>query len=208
MPKSLFKSPSDSSDVSPRNVKSKKKDDKTESKSPATSSAADSAGRGELLLQAIGDWKYLEMKFQNNKEYQYPIDVLSGKILVDRWNNIPVPVVQATESFYQAFKNTTNIFKELIRENKRKSEFIVKKFKKLESGVSEGAAGLKRMLEINRKTVNEHLEKMQKKNDQTIDEQESILQRLRQEIQNDREFLYSRIMEIDDSKRTLIKMIN
>ena len=126
--------------------------------------------KGELILQGIADWRYLEIKIQNGKEFKYPAEILKTQVNISTWNNIPVPVVKATESFMQAFKNTTNIFKEVIRENKKKSELIVKKFKRVENGVTEGAVGLKRMLEINRKTVNEHLDKMQKKSDLSISE--------------------------------------
>ena len=61
-----------------------------------------------------------------------PVDFLKAELGIERWNNIPLPLVNATEQFERSFGNISRIIKSLIDENKRKSEFIVNKFRKVE----------------------------------------------------------------------------
>ena len=55
---------------------------------------------------------------------------------VNAWNNIPLPLVNATETFEKCFGNLSRLIKDIIAENKRKSEFIVSKFKKMDTRMS------------------------------------------------------------------------
>ena len=68
----------------------------------------------------------------DNPEYWLPSDFLKAELGIERWNNIPLPLVNATEQFERSFGNVGRIIKSLIEENKRKSEFIVNKFRKVE----------------------------------------------------------------------------
>ena len=47
---------------------------------------------------------------------------------MDKWNNIPIPLKQSTEVFQKAFMNVSNVIRELIKENQKKTECVVRKF--------------------------------------------------------------------------------
>ena len=78
-------------------------------------------GEQEMILKSIEDWNILESKLRNEPDYELPVNFLADELGIDKWNNIPVPLVNATESFERSFGNVSRVLQDLIIENKRKS---------------------------------------------------------------------------------------
>ena len=45
----------------------------------------------------------------DNPEYWLPSDFLKAELGIERWNNIPLPLVNATEQFERSFGNVSRI---------------------------------------------------------------------------------------------------
>lgn len=97
----------------------------------------------------------------SNPDFMLPISFIHGDLGVEKWKNIPHPVVNATEVFERCFGNVSRILKDLITENKRKSEMIVTKFKKLDTKISTHEEQSKRITDILANNIREKLAEFQ-----------------------------------------------
>ena len=66
-------------------------------------------GEQEMILKSIEDWNILESKLRNEPDYELPVNFLADELGIDKWNNIPVPLVNATESFERSFGNVSRV---------------------------------------------------------------------------------------------------
>ena len=127
-------------------------------------------------MKSILDWSLLDRKLKEDPEWRMPDEFIKEELEIERWNNIPIPLMRMAEQFERCFGNTCNIMRMIILENKRKSELIVTKFKRVDQAHKEDSARNTRNMELNRKHVNEHLTKIKDSSDAAMAKQDQRLE--------------------------------
>ena len=125
----------------------------------------------EMGLKSIIDWSVLDRKMKDDPDWRMPDEFIKEELQIERWNNIPIPLMRMAEQFERCFGNSCNIMRMLISENKRKSELIVTKFKKVDLNHKEDSARNTRNIDLNRKHVNEHLVKIKEGSQKSMADQ-------------------------------------
>lgn len=91
-------------------------------------------------LVSILDWSLIDRKIKDDPDWRMPDEFIKEELAIERWNNIPIPLMRMAEQFERCFGNSCNIMRSLIMENKRKSELTVAKFKKIDQAHKEDCA--------------------------------------------------------------------
>lgn len=99
---------------------------------------------------------------QSDPNFRMPDKFLNGQLSELRWNNIPLPLVNLTSTFETCFGNISRVITVIFAENKRKSEFIVSKFKKVDKNLKEGKERVAKFTEIATKGNKEKFDSLEK----------------------------------------------
>ena len=119
---------------------------------------APAVGKGELLLLGICDWTFFERRLTDDPDFEMPAAFLADKLKLESWNNIPPAVHNSIEAFKMCFGKTSNILSELFRQTKTRTEHIASKIKRMEQGLENASATLRRQLEHHNRKMSEKLE--------------------------------------------------
>ena len=158
------------------------------------------SGKDETNLRSIADFELFEAMLRSNHLLTLPSEYMHVQIEIDKWNNIPYPLIKSTETVMQGFDNTSCIIAEIVRQQRERFEAVVRHFRKVEENNLDNSAAFRRRLELDRKESLDKVTSIQYRSEQGLKQQQDIMEKLQYELQNDREFLHARLMEIDDSK--------
>lgn len=109
------------------------------------------SGRDELLFRAIADFDHFEALLRADEKLKLPSEFIHEEINIERWNNIPIPLIKSTETLKKCFDNTCNVLAEILRQQRLRFEAVVTHFRKVEENNIEHQASFKRRLELDRK---------------------------------------------------------
>jgi hypothetical protein len=74
-----------------------------------------------MMYKEIEDWDFIQNRIKNEPAINMPDVFLNQEIKTDHWNNIPVPMIEATEQFKKGFEHVSRILYELMKESGRKN---------------------------------------------------------------------------------------
>jgi hypothetical protein len=67
-------------------------------------------------LRAIADFDQFESRLRENEKLSLPGEFINEAVNIEKWNNIPIPLVKSTETFKICFENTSNVISEILRQ--------------------------------------------------------------------------------------------
>ena len=73
------------------------------------------SGNNFKNLRAIADFDLFESTMRHDQKLSLPSEFIHEVVNIDKWNNIPIPLVKSTEAFKSCFENTSNIISEVLR---------------------------------------------------------------------------------------------
>ena len=123
---------------------------------------------GDVILRSICDWTDFEAKCAHNKDLAFPYHFLSKELLPNEWNNIPIPICEAFEIIKKTFSNTENLIIQGFRQNKLRSEAVVRKFKDMKKDAEDREERLKKNIEILHRKQYEALERQKVITDELV----------------------------------------
>ena len=81
-------------------------------------------------IQMIADYKEFQLTMKD-PDHMQPLEVLlQNKLEINKWNNIPVPLVNASTIFELSFKNTSRILKTIIKDQQTRFNATSKQLQK------------------------------------------------------------------------------
>ena len=67
----------------------------------------DFSGKDEPHLRAIGDFELFEAMLRSDHRLTLPNEFVPIQIEIDKWNNIPIPLLRGFETVMQGFDSTS-----------------------------------------------------------------------------------------------------
>ena len=107
--------------------------------------------RDEASLRAIADFRAFEGTLKTEPRLALPSEVVHWLVNVDKWNNIPIPLVRSTEAFKQCFDLTGALLAEVLRQQRERFEAVAGHFRLLEESAVEYQAATRRRAEQERR---------------------------------------------------------
>lgn len=84
----------------------------------------------EEYAKAIANYDHVEVKINHDPDHRLPVHWLSLELEIERWNNIPLPIMHSTEAIVRSFDHTSRAIQFIVKDQKQRMHEIVKKMKK------------------------------------------------------------------------------
>ena len=126
--------------------------------------------KNDDTLLKICDWSPFEDRVLTSSKTQLPSFFVNQEILHEEWKNIPIPLTEGVGTLKRAILNLENLFIALVKENRNKSENIVKKFKLNEKVLEDRDINIKRSAQNDKKDSKLYVDEMRaqfRKEDET-----------------------------------------
>lgn len=126
--------------------------------------------KNDDVLLKICDWSPFEDRVLTSPKTQLPSFFINQEIQHEEWKNIPIPLTEGVGTLKRAILNLENLIISLVKEQRNKSEHIVKKFKLNEKVLEDRDINIKRSAQNDKKDNKLYVDEMRaqfRKEDET-----------------------------------------
>ena len=159
---------------------------------------SDTSQKDPALVE-IENWGDLELELQQNVILPRG---LAKNVDIKSWTNIPPCLVRSSESFAEGLDTVSNAYLLLLEQLKSKMITVSQQFRKVTKDAQEGASGIRKQIDQDRTQMREFLETFRSESQKLLEHNREDLEEVRENIQKDREYIFDRLVHIEDTFKT------
>ena len=122
--------------------------------------------KNDDLLLKICDWNPFEEKVMSNPKFELPQFFINSEIKNEEWKNIPIPLNDAVTTMKKSILNLESVLVYLCKEQRLKTDSMVKKFRAIEKLIEEKDTQVKRLQASDKKIASDQFSQLKMELDQ------------------------------------------